>query len=82
MNGYETARRIRQSPWGRNMTLIAVTGWGQEEDRRSREAGFNLHLTKPIDANELEKLLAERFHGAKRNPASSRKPGREYQPDA
>ena len=59
MNGYEAARRIRQESWGKRMVLIAVTGWGQEEDkRRAVEAGFDHHLTKPIEAAALEKLLA------------------------
>src|SRR5262249_60172337 len=59
MNGYEAARHIRQQPWGRPMTLIAVTGWGQEEDRRRAfEAGVGPHLTKPVDPAALEKLLA------------------------
>jgi CheY-like chemotaxis protein len=58
-NGYDTARRIREQPWGRNIVLIALTGWGQDEDgRRSQEAGFEAHLTKPVDPAALEKLLA------------------------
>ncbi len=60
LNGYNAARRIREQPWGRRMALIALTGWGQEEDRRrTREAGFNAHLTKPVDHAELMALLAE-----------------------
>jgi CheY-like chemotaxis protein len=59
MNGYEAARHIRRQPWGKGMTLIALTGWGQEEDkRRALEAGFDHHLTKPPEAAALEKLLA------------------------
>jgi CheY-like chemotaxis protein len=59
MNGYDAARRIRSEPWGREMMLIALTGWGQDEDkRRAHEAGFDHHLTKPVDADELEKLVA------------------------
>ncbi len=58
MNGYEAARRIRQEPWGSDVTLIALTGWGQEEDkRRALEAGFDHHLTKPAGAAALEKVL-------------------------
>lgn len=54
LNGYEAARRIRQEPWGRDILLIAVTGWGQEKDKReSAEAGFNVHLVKPIDATAI-----------------------------
>lgn len=59
LNGYDTARRIRQESWGRDMVLVAQTGWGQEEDKRmSHEAGFNFHLVKPVDPQSLEKLLA------------------------
>jgi two-component system, chemotaxis family, CheB/CheR fusion protein len=59
LNGYEVARKIREQPWGRDMVLVALTGWGQEEDRRrSQEAGFNHHLTKPVDPDTLSKLLA------------------------
>lgn len=59
MNGYEVAHRIRQQAWGENMFLAAMTGWGQEDDRRrSRDAGFNLHLTKPVGAEHLDQLLA------------------------
>ncbi len=58
-NGYEVARRIRGEPWGRDMLLVALTGWGQESDRRrSHEAGFNTHLTKPVDPSVLDELLA------------------------
>jgi CheY-like chemotaxis protein len=60
LNGYEAARDIRQEPWGKNIFLIAVTGFGQDEDRRrSFEAGFNYHFVKPIDFVELEKKLSE-----------------------
>ena len=58
LNGYDVARRIRQQPWGRDVILIALTGWGQDEDRRlSQEAGFNFHIVKPVDFTALEKLL-------------------------
>ncbi len=60
MTGYEVARRIRESSALRGVTLAALTGWGQEEDRRrSREAGFDHHLTKPADPAEVEKILRE-----------------------
>jgi CheY-like chemotaxis protein len=60
VNGFETARRIREQPWGKNIFLIAVTGYGQEEDRRrSLEAGFNYHLVKPLSFSELEDKLSE-----------------------
>jgi CheY-like chemotaxis protein len=59
MNGYEVARHIRQQPWGKAMALIALTGWGQEDDkRRALDAGCDHHLTKPVEASALEKLLA------------------------
>jgi PAS domain S-box-containing protein len=59
LNGYEAARRIREHEWGRDMVLIAVTGWGQEDDkRRSKEAGFNFHMVKPVEPAALERLLA------------------------
>jgi signal transduction histidine kinase len=59
MNGYDAARRIRQQPWGQGMVLIALTGWGQEADRqRARDAGFDHHLVKPVDAATLTQLLA------------------------
>jgi PAS domain S-box-containing protein len=58
MNGYEACRRIRAEDWGRDMVLIAQTGWGQEEDRRrSEEVGFDAHLVKPVDPAALTKLL-------------------------
>jgi CheY-like chemotaxis protein len=60
LNGYDATRRIRQQPWGRDVTIIALTGWGQEGDRvQSREAGCDGHLVKPVDFADLEKLLAE-----------------------
>jgi CheY-like chemotaxis protein len=59
LNGLDAARRIREQPWGGGVTLVALTGWGQEEDRRrSREAGFDHHLVKPVEPAQLEKLLA------------------------
>jgi CheY-like chemotaxis protein len=58
LNGYEVCSRIRQEPWGKRLTLVALTGWGQDEDRhRSREAGFDAHMVKPVDFDELLKLL-------------------------
>jgi PAS domain S-box-containing protein len=59
MNGYEAARQIRKQPWGKNLLLVAVTGWGQEEDKqRAREAGFDHHLTKPVEPEAVLNLLA------------------------
>ena len=58
MSGLEVGRRIRQESWGRGMTLIACTGWGQPEDQqRSSEAGFNHHMVKPVDLDLLLTLL-------------------------
>jgi CheY-like chemotaxis protein len=60
MNGYELARRIRLQPWGRVMLLVAVTGWGQESDKRqARAAGFDHHFTKPVDPDEITQLLRQ-----------------------
>lgn len=59
MNGYDVARSIREQAWGSQAILIALTGWGQEEDRRrSREAGFDHHLLKPVEPGMLRTLLA------------------------
>ena len=59
MNGYDVCRHIRNQPWGQGMYLVALTGWGQEDDRRrSEEAGFNCHLVKPVNSAVLMKLLA------------------------
>ena len=59
MNGYELARRVRQLPGGAGMLLIAATGWGQEADKQlAFDAGFDHHLTKPIDFDKLRALLA------------------------
>ena len=61
LNGYEVCRRIREQPWGKDITLIALTGWGQEEDRRrSQEAGFDGHLVKPVNYAALMSLLGAR----------------------
>lgn len=61
MNGHEAARRIREQPWGKSMMLVALTGWGQDEDKqRTKEAGFDHHLVKPADPSELQRLLATR----------------------
>ena len=58
MSGLEVAAKIREAPWGREMVLIALTGWGQEEDRRrSKEAGFDHHLTKPVAPDVIEELI-------------------------
>ena len=59
VNGYDAARRIREQPWGRNITLVALTGWGLEEDKRlAAEAGFDRHVVKPAEASTLRAILA------------------------
>ena len=59
LNGYEACRRIRDQDWGKDLTLIAQTGWGQESDRqRTRDAGFDEHLVKPVSHAALSKALA------------------------
>ncbi len=59
LNGYDVCKRIREQAWGKHITLIAQTGWGQDEDRRrSKEAGFDFHLVKPLDPAALDRLLA------------------------
>jgi CheY-like chemotaxis protein len=59
LNGYETAKRIREAPWGHNVSLIALTGWGQPKDRqRTLEAGFNAHLVKPVGSTELMEVIS------------------------
>jgi len=64
LNGYDTCGRIREKRWGRDILIVAATGWNQEEDRRrSSEAGFDHHLVKPIDTSMLDQLLAERTKG-------------------
>jgi CheY-like chemotaxis protein len=61
MNGYDLAQEIRSRPWGHSIVLVALTGWGQSEDkRRAYEAGFDRHLTKPVQAEQLAAVLAER----------------------
>lgn len=68
MNGYDACRRIRESEWGRGMLLIALTGWGQQEDRdRSRAAGFDYHFVKPIDPDNLMRQLSK--HAARAEAA-------------
>ena len=61
MNGYDVAREIRRQPWGRQVTLIALTGWGQEQDQQqARDAGFDHHMVKPVDTSALMNVLLDR----------------------
>jgi len=58
LNGYDAARMIREQPWGKSMLLIALSGWGHPLDReRTKEAGFDAHLTKPAKYETLMELL-------------------------
>jgi PAS domain S-box-containing protein len=60
MNGYDVCRALRQRSWGRDLLIVAQTGWGQDQDlRRSQDAGFDAHFTKPVDDEALLKLLDE-----------------------
>jgi CheY-like chemotaxis protein len=59
LNGYEAARRIREESWGQELLIVATTGWGQEDDRRrTKAAGFDQHLVKPVLAGHVHELLA------------------------
>ena len=58
LSGHDVCRRVRSESWGKDIVVIALTGWGQDEDRRkSEEAGFNGHLVKPVNYDELLELL-------------------------
>lgn len=60
VTGYDVATRIRGTPWGRRVTLVALTGWGQADDRRrTLEAGFDIRLVKPIEPQVLFEILAD-----------------------
>ncbi len=59
LDGHEVCRRIRAESWGKDILIIAVTGWGQERDRElSRDAGFDHHMVKPVDLEELQRVIA------------------------
>jgi signal transduction histidine kinase/ActR/RegA family two-component response regulator len=61
VDGYEAARRIRAEPWGRETFMVALTGWGADQDRqRAQSAGFDRHLVKPVDLKALKKMISER----------------------
>lgn len=61
MNGYDACCRVRERPGAKDMLIVAATGWRQDEDRRrSKEAGFDYHLVKPVDAAKINRLRAER----------------------
>ncbi len=72
MDGYETAGQMRTRPWGKRATLVALTGWGQQQDRlRTAEAGFDAHLVKPVTDVELFQALARCAIGESRVDVSS-----------
>jgi CheY-like chemotaxis protein len=73
MDGYELARRLRKTPEGDAALLVAVTGWGLERDReKSREAGIDIHLTKPVEPDTLQEILGR---VASRRAEKDRRPG-------
>jgi CheY-like chemotaxis protein len=60
LNGYEAARLIREQRWSASTVIVALTGWGRDEDRQqATEAGFDRHFTKPLDPAQLQKLISE-----------------------
>jgi CheY-like chemotaxis protein len=74
LNGYDTARRMRELPWGRDIAIIALTGWGQPADRdRTLAAGFNAHLVKPVHHH----TLVETLHSIERLRSDAPYPGPE-----
>ncbi len=82
-NGYEVARRIRAHAWGEDVYLVALTGWGQDADkRRAREAGFDAHLVKPVPPETLDELLATIGRSPGVFDAASRRRGPSRSPQA
>jgi CheY-like chemotaxis protein len=72
MDGYEAARRIRQQPWGEKMALVALTGWGQNEDKqRTADAGFDHHWVKPAEPAAIQALIAAHSHEPRVRTADS-----------
>jgi Response regulators consisting of a CheY-like receiver domain and a winged-helix DNA-binding domain len=66
MNGYDVAKKLRAEGAGKEMTIIAVSGWGQDADKqRSREAGIDHHLVKPLEPSALLRMLASKPRGGK-----------------
>ena len=69
-DGYDTCRRMRQDPAHRHVVVVAVTGWGQSQDKqRAREAGFDAHLTKPVDPTALARVIASAARRRLRDPS-------------
>lgn len=70
MNGYDACRIIKDALWGADISIIALTGWGNEGDReKSRQAGFDGHLVKPVEASSLFAIISETVGAASRSPA-------------
>ncbi len=81
MDGYETCRQMREQTWADSVTIVALTGWGQAEDRaRSQAAGFDQHVIKPIEMATLQKLLAQ--SGREMEPLKQRPPQRSLEPSS
>jgi CheY-like chemotaxis protein len=79
LNGYDTARRMRQMSWGRDMLIVALSGWGQEADRaKSSSAGFDHHFVKPVDVAEIQRLIdrSRSTHGARQRGQAAEAPQR------
>ena len=73
LNGYDVATQIRQQPWAKDVVLVALTGWGQEQHRRrSAESGFNHHLTKPVEFDVLQQILAAADTGSPARKTAAR----------
>jgi PAS domain S-box-containing protein len=71
VSGHEVARRMRLEAWGRNAVLIALTGWGQEQDKQAaKAAGFDEHLTKPVDPDDVERVLDDLLSGTPDEPGA------------
>jgi DNA-binding response OmpR family regulator len=69
MSGHEVAQRMRREAWGKHALLIALTGWGKEQDKlAARAAGFDDHLTKPVDPEEIGRVLARHLGRSQPDP--------------
>ena len=69
LDGYQVAREIRQRPVGAHVLLVALTGWGSAEDKdRTQRAGFDLHFTKPVEPEAVERLLVRLAHDRTTHP--------------
>jgi DNA-binding response OmpR family regulator len=71
LNGYQVAEKLRATVWGKTMPLVAISGWGQSEDkRRAKMAGFDLHLTKPIDIEAVRTVLRNLQNASELRPGA------------